>query len=255
MQAASDTILWVSIILPVVLLAKMYREKLIVRYRWFSLMLMVGVARDVSLAALTPDSPMYEQVWVLTMIPFLLAQIVAAIAAYVSLAKFYTGIGSFAGWLYGSGTVAGLVICFAINEQAYDGTFYSQWVGFAAIAERSVATVLTCATIVTCAFLSLFPSPLRRMPANLIAHLALLTLFFALTSLFQFAIGNILDQPFERTVETAFLFLTCVCYVLWTVGFCKEGEHVLYWPDIDPAVRRQVHDLNLQMMSLMREIY
>ncbi|MBV9304429.1 MAG: hypothetical protein JOY53_20160 [Acidobacteriaceae bacterium] len=250
----SETILWSSIALPVVLLAKMYRENLILRYPCFSIMLFVGVVRDVWLAALAPESALYSQIWVITMFPFLLSQIAAAIAAYVSLAKFYTGIGAFAGWLYAAGTIAGLVVSFAINHHAYDGAFYSPWVGFAAIAERSVATVLTCATVATCAFLSRFPSPLQRMPSNSIAHLSLLTVFFGLTSLFQFAIGNILEQALERTVETAFLFLTCVCYILWALIFSEQGEYVLHWPDIDPAVRHQVQQLNTQMMRVVREI-
>lgn len=253
-QVAGAAALWASIILPAVVLAKMYRCGLIMRYRWFSTMLFIGVLRDVPLAILNPESAIYEQIWLITLIPWLIAQIAASIGAYFSLAKFYKGMGAFAGWLYATGALAGFVICAVINKHAYDAAFYSFWVGGAAIAERSTATILTCATVVTCAFLSRFPNPLQRMPANLIGHLILLTFFFGITSLFQFVIGNIIEQNLERATETIFFLLITLSYALWAVTFSEEGEIVLHWPDIDPRIRRQVEELNFQLMRVTREI-
>ena len=253
MSKLSQLAIFLSIGLELLFLLKLCYARLISQYRWLALMLAIGVVRDVFLDLMNAHTDVYRALWIITLIPYVAAQIGVAAAAYFRLARLYTGIGRFAGWLYLCGVSIAITACVVVDQLVAE-TQYGPYVDVGLILERSTALVLSGATVLVLAFLARFPSPLQKMPRNLVVHMACLTTFFGLTAVAQVVLGSLSDEPTSRIMEGIFFFLGDICYYVWMKKLSSKGESVRTWPDMKPSVAANVRRLDAELVQFAKRI-
>lgn len=256
MHSLSVALAWLSIAAQLAIIVNLLRHKLVVRYRPFLAMLTIGVVRDSFLLFLDPNTTTYCEVWAFTLVLWLVAQLATALSGYFTLASCYQGIGSFAGWLFLSSIAVGWLICLLVYRHV-SAEAYFDYVMVAQSAETSSSLVLTCSAVLVAAFLTRFPSPFRKMPRNLICHLALLACFFGTTFVFEIAMtkgdgSGIGSDTWIRNVESVYFICINLCYTLWTILFSREGETALRWPGMEPNTREAIRDLNATLVRRAR---
>ena len=249
MLTFSRSVMFLSIALELLVIAKLYKAGLIRQYMWFTWMLVTGFLRDGLLSSMDPNTDVYQTVWLYTLIPYALSQIAAAVSAYFRLAGLYTGIGRFAGWLYFIAVASGLCACLALNHYVGEPQ-YSMYAALGLLFERSIAIILTGSAVLVFAFLTRFPSPLQKMPHNFVYHLVLLTSLFTLTSLFQLILGIVRDEHLSRAIEGVFFSIGSICYTLWIVLLRSEGELMVSWPDTHPDLAEKVRNLDAELIQV-----
>jgi hypothetical protein len=206
------------------------------------------ILRDLALFFIPVNSRTYTSAWEFSLPLVLLSQGYAGIACYRAIAGLYPRIGSFAIKLFAAALALTALLCLAglpveLRNWHTDPIFRSLIVCY-----RWIDTLLAGGLVLATAFLARFPAPLKKLPANLFRHTALLAGYFAVYAITAFL-------PIERFSQTYPIRSTLVCllYAAWTVALTKRGEECEVWLGIDSETATWVDRRNAQAELLYQQ--
>ena len=243
----------VSVILELSLIISLFRTGLWRSYKWLGVMVAIGLIRDVWLNRFDPDNESYQAIWAYTLVPYVISQVVCGSASHFRLARLYRGMGRFAGWLYLAAIVVAEASFLCVHHWIKD-SLYASLVSCCLILEQSVATSMGGATLLVFLFLSRFPSPMKKLPSNLVVHLSLLTGFFTLTCVFQILMSMIVNEASVRILEQSFFALGDLCYLGWIVFFRRDGESREEWLPLDRETVDQIRGIDARAIEIAGQL-
>ncbi len=218
---------------------KLIRERLIGRAPFTAFGVMQGtmLGRDLLLASVPLYSMKYTWIWEATLPAIFITQAVSGVACYRAITRLYPQIGSFATKLFAVAILVTALISLSglpheLAQLRTAPVFLSLLICY-----RLVDTLLAGGLVLAVAFLAYFPSPLRKLPSNIIRHTVLLAAYFSV-----YAIANLMPLAQQRLIDEIRMAVICALYLAWAVGLSAAGEVAEAWPALDEAKRHLVNN-------------
>lgn len=221
--------LWgLSTAATILLIVKLWRERLSAKYRFFFAYLIVDAAKAVVLMALNPHHPAYGIVFVSLEPVFWLLYLLITLELYSLVLTDRNGI-AVMGRRFVQVALAGAVGVAVLSTWLVDfnGPAGKSWIlHYTFILDRTVVSSVVLFLFLLALFLVWFPIELSR---NATAYCLGYFLYF-LSKSFTLLTRNVLGESWTRPLSTATLAVCCLCLLLWLLVLNRKGEAVRVMP-------------------------
>jgi hypothetical protein len=220
----------------------------------FAVMLAVSLVRDIGLLLIPYHSHLYALTWGYTLLVLLAVQAYAAVSTYRAIAQLYTKIDSFAVWLFGGCLlVAAALCCLGLPLEV---TRISQGEAFLRsmfLAYRWNAALIAGALMLAVGYLWRFPSPMKRLPRNLVYHTCLLAAYFTSNAILYLC-ENLFPLGGALLMERIHWIVACGLYLTWALKLSAAGNATEAWPPIDDRIVSFIEQRNQKALDLLRQV-
>jgi hypothetical protein len=225
-------------------------------YRWFMVMLLAGWVRDVVGLRVPVDSLGFDRLFAWTAPLIVIAESATALAAYITLAKLYRGIGigHFGRKLcIASFGLAALFCCISLVWVWHTVCCYPSTVLWGMMIYDVGCCTLAGFLFGLVGFFSLLARPADQMPANTKWHIRLLGGYFLIQTL-EVLLVTLLSTEVYQVVDGGVCILLDAIYLTWAVRLTQAGETVTWWPRPEADLRRQISETNSCALDAARAL-
>jgi hypothetical protein len=216
-------LLWpVNLIGSALVAWRLYSLDLYKKYRFFFLVIVVQVARSVSLLPFDTRTQIYYEIWVWTEPVLWLSYILVVYELYSLVLMQYRGIYSVGRRFFFAGvaisSVAANVLVMATTATALGGR--QRMLYPYSLVERSIFGALAIFLFLLLVLVTWFPVPLSR---NLLIHATIYTGYFFINNVFVM-IWQLAGNKVAALTNDVRLLTAIVCYASWVFLLSRSGE-------------------------------
>ena len=212
-----------SIVLTLLLIARILLSRLETAYGWFLAFLFVSVAQSAAVL-LAPNEEIYGWIFVITQPVVWVLFILVVLELYSRVLQKHPGIATLGQWtVLGALPISiGVSILTLIPELSgspgrYPILFYYS------VVERGLMSSLVVFLLLIAGFLVWFPVSLSR---NAVLHAMVYAVYFLSATMALF-VENLQGEGFKATVSTFLIGVTDVCLLVWIAFLNRQGEESL----------------------------
>jgi hypothetical protein len=221
-KLAIETFLsWLSLLLSLGLVLRLFYARLTDRYRFFALLCLAHVLRWAVMSRLRMGTNAYAYTWAATEVLMWLLWILAVVELYNMALEPYPGIRTLGRWALAAGlAVSGLIsLASMVPDFSNPGNSQALFRHFT-VTGRALMSALAVLLVALTAFLLWYPVSLAR---NRVVHVFVLATY-CLVKAFTLLMHNVIGQSVIRTASAVAMGLTVLCLGLWLVLLRRDGE-------------------------------
>jgi hypothetical protein len=241
----------VSLLGAVVMVLKLYRIGLYLRYPIFFAFFIFRIPNSIWPMFLEVSSDLYQKVWVLTTLIALGFYVLMVVELYKLVLENYKGLYSLGRWaLYASLAVSVSISVITLLPRIEPSLPQASKIMFYVLAtERGIYTGLAIFIILILCFLSLFPVKLSR---NVRMHALVFSIFF-LSNTFVALMRSLFGLHMADAVNTLMLSITAASVVAWLTLLRASGEYarpvpVPYGEEYESRLLAHLESLNAALL-------